>query len=250
MTVDSVDAFRRDMLNARGLAPSIVAEAGCTIVPEASRAGSRIASAYVYGRHFAIFVDPACADRLTSFDPGAFDADALDPLERFGDFMTAAGAEILGQGAMRVLEANSPDAVDGVAVVDADVPTDVARIQALVDACTAEEVDDAAIEMDELDPVIRGVEATPGGALIGYASAFPDEDFGGRWDIGVLTHPDHRRKGLGARAVQRLVVDLVADGQLPIYRHDLDNAGSAALSTSLGFVTATRLLAARFPDAD
>jgi predicted GNAT family acetyltransferase len=98
--------------------------------------------------------------------------------------------------------------------------------------------------------VIRCVEAAPGGQLIGYASAFPDEDFGGRWDIGVLTHPDHRRKGLGVRSVQRLVVDLVADGQLPLYRHNLDNAGSAALAESLGFVLATRLLAVRYPESD
>lgn len=248
--VDSVEAFRRDMLSARGLDPAIAGEPGVTVVPEESRAGSRIASGYVYGRRFVIFTDPDSSDRLADFDPGSFEADSLDPLERFGAFVTSQGAEILGRGAMRVLEAESPEAVDGVAIVDAEIATDVARIQALVDACTEEEVDDAAIEMDELDPVIRCVEATPGGDLIGYASAFPDEDFGGRWDIGVLTHPDHRRKGLGVRAVQRLVVDLVADGQLPLYRHDLDNAGSAALSTSLGFAVATRLLAARLPEAD
>jgi GNAT superfamily N-acetyltransferase len=249
MTVDSVEAFRRDMLSSRGLDPTITAESGMTVVPEEARVGSRVASGYVYGRHFVIFTDPASADRLADFDPGSFEADSLDPVERFGEFATSAGAEILGRGAMRVLQAGAPTPVDGVAIVDAEIDADVARIQALVDACTEDEVDDAAIEMDELDPVIRCIEASPGGALIGYASAFPDEDFGGRWDIGVLTHPDHRRKGLGVRSVQCLVADLVADGQLPLYRHDLDNAGSAALATSLGFVTATRLIAARFPEA-
>ena len=248
--VDSVEAFRRDMLTVRGLDPAIAAQPGVTVVPEASRAGSRIASGYVYGSHFAIFADSDVASSLAEFDPGSFEADSAEPLDRFAAFVTDAGAEILGQGAMRVLQGESPSPVDGVAVVDATIDADVARIQALVDACTEEEVDDAAIEMDELDPVIRCVEAEPGGQLIGYASAFPDEDFGGRWDIGVLTHPDHRRKGLGARSVQRLVADLVADGQVPIYRHDLDNAGSAALSTALGFVVATRLLAARFPESD
>lgn len=250
MTVDSVEAFRRDMLSSRGLDPAIVAEPGVTVVPVASRAGSRVASAYVYGRHVAILTDPACADRLAGFDPGQFDGDALAPIERFGAFIIEAGGEIVGKGAMRVLEADPPLPVDGVEVVDAEIEADVARIQALVDACTEEEVDDAAIEMDELDPVIRGIEASPGGALIGYASAFPDEDFGGRWDIGVLTHPAHRRKGIGVRSVQCLVADLVADGQVPLYRHDLDNAGSAAVSKSLGFVLATRLLAGRFSETD
>jgi len=244
---DSVAAFRRDMLELRGLAPRIADEPGVSVVAVESRLGSGVASGYVYGRHFVILTDPALADRISGFDPGAFAADSFAPANKFGAEMVAAGAEVLGSGAMRILPGGPPEPVDGVVIFDRDVPGDVARIQALVDACTDDEIDQAAIEMDELDPIICGIEASPGGPMIAYASAFGDEDLGGRWDIGVLTHPDHRHGGLGARVAQRLVHDLVTHGRVPIYRYDLDNTVSAALSESLGFVVATTLLAVRFP---
>jgi len=245
--IDSIDQFQADMLGQRGVDPAIVASPGVLTVAEESRAGSRIVAGYVYGSHFVIFCDPEMAEGFVGFDPGPFPADSTEPLERFGAFVTAAGAEILGSGAMRVLT-GEPVSDEPVTLLDRDKPADVARIQALVDDCTPGEVEDAAIEMDELDPVIWCAEQSAGGPLTAYASAFPDDDFGGRWDIGVLTHPDHRRQGLGRRAVACLVAGLVADGQVPIYRHALSNAGSAALSESLGFEPATVLLAARFPE--
>jgi len=83
---------------------------------------------------------------------------------------------------------------------------------------------------------------------VGYASAFPDEDFGGRWDVGVLTHPDHRNRGLGRAVVAELVDDLLADDHVPIYRHNLEHTRSGALAESLGFVVATRLAAIQMPE--
>lgn len=256
---DSLDALRAALLERRGLDLSIMSTPGVTIVAEDARVDTRIASGYVFGRHFTIFTDPAYADRFDGFvldgDADALGDAALDAFVERAEQVgaTNSGSLLLGRGAMRALTSvPSAERAEpaGMVAMDREDPADVARIQALVDACDEDEVDDAAIEMDELDPEIRCVESEPGGRLTGYASAFPDPDFGGRWDIGVLTHPDHRRKGLGVATVRRLTLDLLAIDELPIYRHDLDNTGSAAVSAALGFDVATILAAVRFPETD
>ncbi|MEM7096265.1 MAG: GNAT family N-acetyltransferase [Actinomycetota bacterium] len=250
--IDSIEAFRSDLFARYGVDPEAMAQPGLTICERPERRGTGVVSAYVFGPHVIVLSDPAYLDAVADFDPGEHEADGIAPLERYFAFATERGAELLGMGTMRVLSdvPQPADGVDGLVVLDRDQPDHVTRLQTFLDACSAEDIDAAAIEVDELDPVIRIVEAEPGGPVIAYASAFPDEDFGNRWDIGVLTHPDHRRHGLGAAAVQQLVVDLVADGHVPIYRHDLDNQGSAALATGLGFVPATIIAAARWTSPD
>lgn len=253
--MDSISDFRRALLAQDGRQMVLEGDGGTTVIPQVRREGSNLASAYVFGRHLVVFCDPRLADQLASFELAPGEPDATAPLDAFASWGSEVGAELVGMGAMRVLlgpplTASVHHVSETAVEADRDSPADVTRIQDLVNACSAEDVDDAGIEMDDLDPVIRCIEREPGGPYVAYASAFPDDDFGGRWDVGVLTHPGHRNRGLGRAAVARLVGDLVADGRTPIYRHNLEHTWSGALAESLGFKTATRLAAIRFPAVD
>lgn len=245
MAASPVDAFLAALLERHGLDPVSHRMPMASIMPTDDRVGERTASAYLLGEHLVVFCDPAVADQVGGFEPGM--GSAREILDRFAAFGTEAGAEVLGSGVMRVLTAD-PVAVDGVVSLDREVAVDVDRISALAEAAGEDDVDEADIDLDELDPVIFGTEAEPGGALTAYASAYPWEELLGMWDVGVLTHPDHRRQGLGLRAVRHLVADLVGRGVAPLYRHTVDNAGSAALADAVGFAVATELTAIRFPE--
>lgn len=238
------DAWCRKFLGARGLAPDLVEQPGVTVVAAAGRAGSGVASAYMLGPHVVVFTDPACAPTLAGFD---IDRDG-DATAAYRAFVEGEGAEVLGTGVQRTLVGPRPDAAcAGHPVrVQREDPQHVVRLNALFDQCTEDELEDAAIERDELDPVIYCTEASPGGQLTAYASAFPDDDFAGEWDIGVLTSPTHRHQGLGLSCVMRLCDHLLAEGEVPLYRHDIHNTASAALATAAGFHPVSLVTAARF----
>jgi GNAT superfamily N-acetyltransferase len=58
---------------------------------------------------------------------------------------------------------------------------------------------------------------------------------GGFADVGILTHPDFRGRGLGKAAVSSVCSWLIAQGKLPMYRYEVNNLGSAGVARSLGF---------------
>lgn len=250
--MDSIADFRETLLTRRNVDPSIQDVPGTTVVADEGRNGSDVASAYVFGSHLVVFSNPDLADRLEPFNASPFERDTQSPIDEFAAWAVEAGMEFLGTGAMRVLPApirNAPtDSALPIVALDRDRPEDVARLTEFADTCDPDDVEQAAIEFDDLDPVIRCIEGSPGGPIVAYGSALPEDDFGGRFDIGVLTHPDHRKQGLGRLVVSRVANDLLAQGDVPIYRHELKNVGSAALAESLGFIVATRLIAVRIPD--
>jgi RimJ/RimL family protein N-acetyltransferase len=55
-------------------------------------------------------------------------------------------------------------------------------------------------------------------------------------DIGVVTEPEHRGRGLSAACVAGLVTDIVSRGRQPSWTTSPDNAGSLAVAARLGFV--------------
>jgi predicted GNAT family acetyltransferase len=65
---------------------------------------------------------------------------------------------------------------------------------------------------------------------------------------GVVTAPEHRRKGHGARSVRTALATLGKRGLKPRYQVEEHNAASIALARSVGlapFVTITHYLARR-----
>lgn len=105
---------------------------------------------------------------------------------------------------------------------------DAGLMQALHAANPPAEVEAGCVEVD--DDLAFGCLAD--GQLAAAASAF---DYIGFMDVGVLTHPDYRKRGLGRAAVRALCAGLVERGSLPQYRCDAANIASVNLARSLNF---------------
>lgn len=64
-----------------------------------------------------------------------------------------------------------------------------------------------------------------------------------RWDdqveIGIETHPDHRRRGLACGAAAAMIRTVLDDDATPVWSCREDNTGSMHLARSLGFVPVT-----------
>lgn len=54
-------------------------------------------------------------------------------------------------------------------------------------------------------------------------------------DLGVITLPAFRGRGLATRTVRAISAQAIADGYEPQYRCQLDNAASIALAAAAGF---------------
>jgi GNAT superfamily N-acetyltransferase len=55
-------------------------------------------------------------------------------------------------------------------------------------------------------------------------------------DIGVVTEPDHRRRGLSTACTSALIADIRARGHVPTWSTSPDNVGSRGVAAGLGFV--------------
>jgi RimJ/RimL family protein N-acetyltransferase len=106
-----------------------------------------------------------------------------------------------------------------------------AVLRAFYAACSEEDLDEAEIYVDEPDPVIFGVFMD--GRMVGYSSHRIWGD--NIADIGVLTHPDYRGRGLGKGAVSALCEWHFANGVLPMYRVGGANHNSQRVALGLGF---------------
>jgi GNAT superfamily N-acetyltransferase len=101
----------------------------------------------------------------------------------------------------------------------------------LYEACTEGDLDEAAINVEELDPVIYGM--FDGDQLVAYASHRYWEDVIA--DIGVLIHPGYRGRGLGKAVVSALCEWCIGNEVVPMYRVFRYNAHSCKLAQALGF---------------
>ncbi|RPJ27495.1 MAG: GNAT family N-acetyltransferase [Chloroflexi bacterium] len=104
-------------------------------------------------------------------------------------------------------------------------------LQSLYEACTEGDLDEAAINVDEPDPVIYGM--FDGDQLVAYASHRYWEDVIA--DIGVLIHPGYRGRGLGKAVVSALCEWCIGSGVVPMYRVFSYNDHSCNLAQALGF---------------
>ena len=107
--------------------------------------------------------------------------------------------------------------------------SDEALFKAFESAATAEDLDEAYVELDHW-AVFGSFE---GDRLVAAASTYP---WGGAKiaDIGVLTLPAYRGKGHGRAVVRAISRHAYGEGYEPQYRCQPDNHGSRALAASAG----------------
>ncbi|BDZ65706.1 GNAT family N-acetyltransferase [Agromyces mangrovi Wang et al. 2018] len=172
-------------------------------------------------------VSPATAERLGVADGEAVGRDALRAR------IAEAGLELNGadlvsylpQEAQRAVTALPP--APGTRVLTAADAPEFARFSA--DA-PEDDLDEAYVELDHWVALGTFVDDR----LVAVASMYPWRESTVA-DIGVITLPEYRGRGLGRRLVQALAAEALARGHEPQYRHQTGNAASAALARAAGF---------------
>ena len=249
---------------------------GTIVVGEPDRTGSAVATAYPLGATTVLFADPAVADRLRPLE-----GDVAISAEEFVASASTLGGELVGLGRQRVLDGalRPPEADVGDLVfrpLDLDDALDVERLARLADDCSDDDVDEADLDLDDLDPHVSALLA-PDGRIAAYAGARPadigsatasivgtetadvdgaetsDLDAGldsGFDDIAVLTHPAFRGRRLGALAVHEFVRHRRArePRRRFLYRCNAANVASNHVAESLGFALVHTIAAVRFTD--
>ena len=113
--------------------------------------------------------------------------------------------------------------------IDPQVGDDILR--AFYGECSAEDLDEAEIYIDEPDPVIFGLFEND--QMVAYAShRYWDSIIA---DIGVLVHPGIRSRGLGKAVVSRICEWCIQNDVIPMYRVFDGNTHSLRIPAALGF---------------
>ncbi len=206
------------------------AETGTAVVPAPARAGSPVVVVYPGPGFTFVWCSPHLATRLEPLS----DNRALS-VDEFVDACTGLGGTLYGRGIHRVLvERLDPPDHPQLAALDRDRPEHVALIEEFLAECPDDDIDEAEVELDELDPAIT-VTLNDQGGISAFASARPwtyDPEYD---DIGVLVHPEHRRRGLGRTVVHALAHHQQSAGRIPLYNYDENNTGSHGVATAVGF---------------
>jgi RimJ/RimL family protein N-acetyltransferase len=163
--------------------------------------------------------------------------------------------DVAGVGVWDRIVAELPDAAEPAVrlpvrrLVPADLPALAAPARVLGINAAAEQGGDPQVEW--LDPSIAWISETWGGhaglAASGAAWVATDDGrpvaiacsfFVGRdhEDIGVVTEPAHRGRGLSTACAAAVVADIRARGRRPSWTTSPDNAGSRVVAARLGFV--------------
>jgi len=148
--------------------------------------------------------------------------------------LAAAGAALHGADYLFYLPAGDQAAVRAEPVPGETRQLTVADAEAFAQfaaAAPAQDMDDAFVELDHW--LVMGTFAD--GRLVAAASMYPwrGTNFA---DLGVITLPDYRGRGLARKTVRAISGRALADGYEPQYRCQLDNTPSAALARAAGFV--------------
>ncbi len=184
------------------------------------------------GERTLVRFDPALAGKLQL--PGELDERAIDASELIAAQAEGLKIEKTGEGLYLYFPENGfrPFSAPGdpeTRLVD-PIKEDEA-LQALYAASTEEDLDEAEIYVDKPDPVIFGTFID--GKMVAYSShRIWGENIA---DIGVLTHPDYRKRGLGKGVVSALCEWHFANDVLPMYRVGGENFGSQGVGLGLGF---------------
>ena len=105
---------------------------------------------------------------------------------------------------------------------------DAGKLAKLCSTCTEEEVDNAYVETGH-DIVLGYFD---GEELAAAASTL---DWGAFYDVGVITHKDYRKQGLGKSVVYELCREIFKIKKIPLYRCEVSLFSSLGVARSLGF---------------
>ena len=219
--------------------------AGVTVVGGDDRRGTRLVSHYRVGEHSVLWADPDVAGSVISWDGSAHAVSFAD----FGAWALDRGAVRLGAAYEHVLVdvLAGPTTAPEVFGLDGGDDAVVGLARGLFDSCSDADREQADFEPDALDEHLAGwIEGDRLCALAGGRRWEPRPGF---FDLGVLVHPDERRRGCGRQAIAAVVSAIVADGGRPLYRCGVEHEASWRLCRSLGFVPVLELEAFRWPDA-
>lgn len=123
-------------------------------------------------------------------------------------------------------------------------PEDNAAFQAFLETCSEAERTEGEVGLD--DEVAYA--AFDGTRMVALASSY---EHIGMIDIGVLTDPAYRGRGLGravVAAISRHYLDDPDEARLLLYRHEITNTGSQRLALSVGYQLFSQIDYLRFRD--
>ncbi len=239
----AADRFRMAVQAAASAELGYELPVGTSVVGAAGRKGSTSVVAYPMGDRTVIWCAPDVAPRLASLEG--------QPALSNDEFVKAAtelGGIQGGWGRFRVLDGMPPaPGLDPsqIRALDRDNAADCAFIADFITTCSANDLDEAELDIDELDPVILALlDASGAAAAMVYAMPWMfDADFD---DIGIITRPDCRGRGSGAAAVAHFARQQQRLGRLPLYGCDTTNIGSDRLAESVGFTLVQTVASVRF----
>lgn len=246
LQTEAAHRLRSSMVEQMGGDVALASGIGTSIAEDEERRGKRHVACYQLGNHTLLPCDPDISDRLSelvSADAAMTDAD-------FRSWAAGVGATVLGQSVMKVVGQGGLRLTEpgpNLQIMDWSKPEHLELMQAFVDAADADDLDEAEVEMDDLDALAVSV-LRPDGSIGAYASSRPFEQDHVFGDIGIITASSGRRSGLGAAAVSGVISGLLLPGAIePLYRCDPENIGSDRLSASLGFEPALTLTVVELP---
>jgi GNAT superfamily N-acetyltransferase len=240
----SHDAYRASIASVLGVDPAIFMLPGTSVHSSDERRGTRLASHYRVGEHSVVWCDPAVVESVLELDgrPAPLD------IETLAAWAARHGATRVGAGYDHVLAPSfrAPDRPGAVTALDPSSAAAVDLVADLLDACSEDDRDEAEFELEALDPHLVGWLEHD--RLLALAGARPWVARPGFLDIGVITHPAARRRGLGRAVVAEVAARVLIHGRLPLYRCNADNVASWRLCRSVGFEVAVEIEAYLFPD--
>lgn len=212
-----------------GCSPATVQQAGATLLPADKYAGQRLIALWHIGAHTFAEHDPACTQVLQRVV-----ADLPADAALTGDTLKQSwGADAIAAHDLGLVHYLYPPDLPPYTpsapfVLRQLTLADAAAMAALHAANSPEDVDEGYVEVSH--EIAFGCFA--GDQLVAAASGYRRTGF---MDIGVLTHPEFRRQGLGKATVGALCAWSSKQGLIAQYRCNATNVSSHGVAQALNF---------------